>query len=218
MIVESTNYEIAKIRTTNLPKEADTCIDEMKCLVGIMLFRGLMHDIKNRTEDLWYDEEVSRMLYRASMSRDRFQFLLRCFSFHSHASVRREIVTDPYAKVRGLLNKFEDNARMHYKHTQLVCLDETLRNFFAHECDLRVFMPDKPGQMGIFFYTLGDGVDRYFSRVLPKVKAAVSMSPKEAVQKTNALVMDITSDIHTHTHTHTQYIYTSVYVTELGAE
>ena len=180
MIVESTNREIQKHRPSASLTFADTCKDEIKCLFGVMLFRGVNHDIKNRTDDLWYGNEVSRYLYRASMTRNRFQFLLQCLSCHSHASLRREIVGDAYAKVRGILNRFEENARKHYEHTELVCLDETLRNFFAHECDLRVFMPDKPGQMGIFFYTLGDGNDRYFSRIIPKIKPAVSMSLKEA--------------------------------------
>ena len=55
-------------------------------------------------------------------------------------------------------------------------------------------MPDKPGQMGIFFYTLGDGKDRYFSRIIPKVNA--SISEKERKLQTHKLVMDITEDIH----------------------
>ena len=198
LIVEATNYEIHRIRKMDdvTPLHADTCVEEIRCLIGIFLFRGLNHDVKNGTDELWYDNEVSRALYRASMTRDRFQFLLRCFSFHTQASLRQNIVTDAYAKVREFLTAFENNARLHYKHTELVCLDETLRNFFAHECDLRVFMPDKPGQMGLFYYTLADGIDRYFSRIIPKTKAAVSMSPKEAVQKTYDLVMEITSDIH----------------------
>ena len=198
LIVEATNYEIHRIRKMDdvTPLHTDTCVEEIRCLIGIFLFRELNHDVKNGTDELWYDDEVSRALYRASMTRDRFQFLLRCFSFHTQASLRQNIVTDAYAKVREFLNAFENNARLHYKHTELVCLDETLRNFFAHECDLRVFMPDKPGQMGLFYYTLADGIDRYFSRIIPKTKAAVSMSPKEAVQKTYDLVMEITSDIH----------------------
>ena len=57
-------------------------------------------------------------------------------------------------------------------------------------------MLDKPGQMGLFFYTLGDSIDRYFSRVIPKVKAAVSQSEREKKQKIHDLLMDITSDIH----------------------
>ena len=201
MIVESTNREILKNRTNDSPTFVDTCKDEINCLLGLMLFRGMNHDIKNRTDELWYGKEVSRALYRASMTRNRFQFLLQCFAFHSNASLRRNIITDPYAKVRGLLDKFEENARKYYKHTELVCLDETLRNFFAHECDLRVFMPDKPGKMGIFFYTLGDGIDRYFSRIIPKTKPAVSMSQKDSKQETYELAMKITSDIH-HTGRH----------------
>ena len=195
-IVDATNFQIQRERATNEPRYSNTCANEIKCLIGVFLFRGLNYDIKIPTEELWYHEEVSRQLYRASMSRDRFHFLLRCLSFHDQANLRRNIVEDPYAKMRWFIDHFETNARRHYKHTELVCLDETLRNFFSHECDLRVFMPDKPGQMGIFFYTLGDGIDRYFSRVIPKKKAALSMSAKEAVQKTNELVMEITSDIH----------------------
>ena len=117
-------------------------------------------------------------------------------SFHDQATLRRDIITDAYAKVRWILDRFERNARLYYKHTELVCLDETLRNFFAHECDLLFFLPDNPGQMGLFFYTLGDGIDRYFSRVQPKLKPAVSMSPKEAAQKTH----DITRHGHYQRH------------------
>ena len=195
-IVEATNYRIVQTRSQNDMTHAETCEDEIRCLIGVFVFRGLHHDIKNRTEDLWYDDEVSRNLYRASMSRNRFQFLVRSLSFHQQATIRSEIITDAYAKVRWLLDTFETNARKYYKHTELVTLDETLRNFFAHECDLLLFLPDKPGQMGLFFFTLGDGIDRYFSPVHPKMKPAVSMSKKEASQKTRDLVMDITSDIH----------------------
>ena len=76
MIVESTNREIQKHRPSASLTFADTCKDEIKCLFGVMLFRGVNHDIKNRTDDLWYGNEVSRNLYRASMTRNRFQFLL----------------------------------------------------------------------------------------------------------------------------------------------
>ena len=54
-------------------------------------------------------------------------------------------------------------------------------------------MPDKPGQMGLFFYTLGDGVDRYFSRIIPKVKTA--MTEREKKQNNHDIVMKITQDI-----------------------
>ena len=195
-IVEATNYEIHRKRPEENPTYADTCPDEIRCFIGVLLFRGLNHDIKNRVKDIWYDEETSRCFYRASMSKNRYEFLISTLSFHDQTTLRREIITDAYAKVRWIIDRFERNARLYHKHTELVCLDETLRNFFARECDLLFFLPDKPGQMGLFFYTLGDGIDRYFSRVLPKVKPAVSMSEKEAAQKTHELVMDITSDIH----------------------
>ena len=54
-------------------------------------------------------------------------------------------------------------------------------------------MPDKPGQMGLFFYTLGDGIDRYFSRVIPKVRTA--MTEREKKEHNYDIIMNITEDI-----------------------
>ena len=195
-VVVLMNYEINRRGVSNDPAHGETCEDEIRCLIGVLLFRGLNHDIKNRVKDIWYDEEVARNLYRASMSLHRFQFLIKSLSFHDHTTLRSDIVGDAYAKVRWLLDTFERNACLHYNHTEFVVLDETLRNYFAHECDLLFFLPDKPGQMGLFFYTLGDGIDRYFSRVQPKMKPSVSMSQKDAAQKTHDIVMDMTSEIH----------------------
>ena len=98
------------------------------------------------------------------------------------------------AKMQEFLNSFEDNIRTNYKHTELVCLDETLRNHFSQtNCDFLVFMPDKPGQMGIFFYMLTDSQDRYISRLVPKLKSSLSEEPSSTDM--HNIVMELAEDI-----------------------
>ena len=76
---------------------------------------------------------------------------------------------------------------------EYICIDETLRNSFTSSCPFLVFIPDKPGQMGIFFYTLADCESRYISRVIPKVKAPVA-DPKRKVV-TNDVVLEMCADV-----------------------
>ena len=196
IIVTATNREIEKLRKpgSNPPKLNLTCAMEIRCFISVLLYRGLHRDIKNPTAQLWYDEDGFRRFYRACMDRNRFQILLQCLSFHDQGTIRREYATDRFARGRVFLDEFEKNCKTMYVHGPLVCLDETLRNHFSTtNCDFLVFMPDKPGQMGMFFYTLGDGEDRYFSRILPKVKTA--MTEREKKKHNYDVVMEMTKEI-----------------------
>ena len=145
-----------------------------------------MHgDVKTPTDELWYDEDAQRPIYRAIVSRNRFHFLFKCISFHDHTTIRLQFTDERFAKMREVLDIFEGNAKRHYKHSELVCLEETLRNLFSQSnCDFLVFMPDKPGQMGLFFILW---------RIIPKVKSPIS--EEERALHTHTLVMEITSDI-----------------------
>ena len=159
-----------------------------------MIFRGLHRDVKTPTDELWYDEDAQRPMYRAIVSGNRFHFLVKCISFHDHTTIWLQFTDDRFAKMREVLDIFEGNAMRHYKHSELVCLDETLRNLFSQSnCDFLVFMPDKPGHMGLFFYTSADSIDRYLSRIIPKVKSPIS--EEERALHIHTLMIEIASDI-----------------------
>ena len=86
-IVQTKNVEIEKQRPEkheNEPRYRETCSEEIKCLIGIFIFRGLHRDIKSPSCELWYDEDAARPMYRACMDRDRFQYLLKCLAFRDH--------------------------------------------------------------------------------------------------------------------------------------
>ena len=59
--VTSTNKEIEKKRNTmdKLVRHQDTTPDEIRCFIGLLLFRGLHRDIKNPTTELWYDDDFT---------------------------------------------------------------------------------------------------------------------------------------------------------------
>ena len=176
------------------PQCQETTVEEFMAILRLFIFLGLRCDVKNPTAELWGDTDAQRPLYRAVVDRNQFLFLLQCLTFHDPNLLIMNYVNDMFAKMRDFLDMFEQNIHTKYNHTELVCLDESLRNHFSQtNCDFLVFMPDKPGQMGLFFYTLADSKDRYMSRIIPKVKSAVS--EEESKVDTHELVMKISSDI-----------------------
>ena len=64
-IVERTNEQMRKVREKINPDKfqfrySDTNKEEIKCLFGLLCFRGLYHDIKQPTRELWCDNFSSK--------------------------------------------------------------------------------------------------------------------------------------------------------------
>ena len=165
MVIGRLNDQISRQNSGNKDlarRESPVDTDEFDAFLSLFYFRGLHHDTTNPTDELWSDKGAQRPFYRAVMDQCRFKFILKCLTFHDPVSLRINYTDDMFAKMRELLNMFEANLRKWFKHSELVCLDETLRNHFSQtNCDFLIFMPDKPGQMGLFFYTMADTKVRY---------------------------------------------------------
>lgn len=64
-IVERTNEQMRKVREKINPDKfqfrySDTNKEEIKCLFELLCFRGLYHDIKQPTRELWCDNFSSK--------------------------------------------------------------------------------------------------------------------------------------------------------------
>ncbi len=172
-----------------------TTLTELKCLFGLLLFRGVFHDTKQRLTDLWYGGVSSRPIYRACFSLKRYQWLMRHLSFHHPRTIAREFLQDRFARMRKLVTDFESNCRRMYRHGKQVVIDETLRPYYARfACDFKVYMPDKPGKYGLLFRTLADCKDRFISRIVPYVTPAIN-NTGESEDKVHHLVVDMCSDL-----------------------
>ena len=159
-VVCSTNMKMAKIKELDVNEEdqgkevyAAVTHIEMRCFLALLMFRGLQGDTKMDIVELFYGTHA-RPFYRACMSLNRFKFLLRCLSFHDHTTICKDYCGDLFARAHWILLKFEDNARRMYVHMEYVCINETLRNSFTRNCPYLMFLPAKPGQMGVYFFTM----------------------------------------------------------------
>ena len=108
------------VHREKIPSTVDTDVVEIKALFGLLLFRGVLHDVKQPCEQLWYGSLSGRPIYRACMSYKRYQWLMRNLSFNDPFTLRQDFLNDRFARMRWILTKFEDNARKHYKHTEFV--------------------------------------------------------------------------------------------------
>ena len=162
-----------------------------KCFLGLNLFCGLYNEMDIGTDEVWYGAHA-RPYYRSCIDQRRYNFLLARISVQDHKNMLKEYKSDMFFRARWFLSKFESNARAYYEHSEMVVLDETLRNYFGRDCQFTVFLQDKPGQMGILYFTLGDCKSRYFSRIIPKSKPGTGTP---VPWKMDDVVMEMASDI-----------------------
>ena len=138
--VGRTNDQTCKVRRKINADEflfhySDTNEGEIKCLFGLLYFRGLYHSTKEPTKELWYDTFSAKRICRAVMSLNRYECQMRTITFHDHSTVRDDFLGDRFACMR-----FEKNAWKYYRHTEFFVIDETLRNFYVlYNCDFKVY-------------------------------------------------------------------------------
>ena len=197
-IVHRTNMQMVKNRERSNRSDSSTRNTderELRCLFGLILFRGLFSDIQQPCQDLWYSTLASRPIYRATMSLKRYERLTRNISFHDPVKLREMYQNDRFARMRWFVDSFEKNARTHYRHTEFLCIDKTLRNYYGtYHCDFKMYMPDKPGKYGLLFRCMADAKDRYVSRVIPHVTPPIN-DPERKTEVIHDLVMEMCSDI-----------------------
>ena len=145
-IVERANDQMRKVRKKINGDEflfhcSDANEEEIKCLFGLLYFRGFYHDTKHPTKELWYDTFSATKIYRVAMSLNKYEWLMRTITFHDHNTVRGDFLEDRFACMRWFLIEFEKNAWKCYWYTEYVVINESLRNFYtSHNCDFKVYI------------------------------------------------------------------------------
>ena len=109
-IVERTNDQMRKVREKIngdefLFRYSDTNEEEIKCLFGLLYFRGLYHDTKQPAKELWYDTFSARKIYRAAMSLNRYKWLMRTITFHVHNTVKADFLENGFARRRWFFDR-----------------------------------------------------------------------------------------------------------------
>ena len=127
--------------------------DELKALFGLMYARGLMNWGYRDVTLIWGNDCWTSPLFGATMSRCRFQLLLRLLSFDDKRSRAERRKKDKFAAIREV---FEDVVKIFPKvitSDEWNTIDETLYPTKGR-ISFRCFNKDKPKKYGIKFQSL----------------------------------------------------------------
>ncbi|UYV84551.1 hypothetical protein LAZ67_X002594 [Cordylochernes scorpioides] len=178
-----------KITRTIAEKDANlTNLHEIKALLGIIYFLGVMKANKLNTDDAWARDSTGFELCRIAMSENRFRFLLRVIRFDDKATRNERLRQDKLAAVRLILDTFVKNYQKHYSPSEYITVDEKL-DAFRGKCNFRQYIPSKHNKNGIklfalvnskFFYTCNLEI---YSGKNPEGPYNVSNSPSDVVER-----------------------------------
>lgn len=173
-IVRWTNVEISVKRRDTMTKATfrDTSVTEVRALLGILTMSAALKDNHLSTDEL-FDSSFSGTRYVAVMSRDRFDFLIRCLRFDDKSirpSLRHE---DPFIPIRKLWELFISQCKLNYTPGEHVTIDEQLLGFRGR-CPFRMYIPNKPNKYGIKIPMLCDSGTKYMLNAVPYIGRATN--------------------------------------------
>lgn len=141
---------------------ADLTESELWAFLGLCLLRGFY---PVPVLDL-FNPARGPAMFAATMSRSRFETILRHLSFDDRQTRAARRTGDAFCHLRWFVDAFNDALRRNFRPSETVTLDESLVRFRGR-CAFRVFMKSKPGKYGILLRTLADANHRYMLKVWP---------------------------------------------------
>ncbi len=165
IIVKNTNKKIKDL-TKNQKKQqryvSQTNVTEITALIGILFYSGITKAWRQQTVDLW-SWKFGPPLFRVSMSRNRFLFLMRALRFDDYTHRNKE---DKFSAIRDIWSRFVVNCVTQYNPGTYLTVDETIVGTRAR-CPFKTYMKAKPDKYGIKLYNLCDPRTGYLCNSIP---------------------------------------------------
>lgn len=164
-IVKWTNAEISlKRKSMTVATFRETNEEEIRALIGILIMTAVRKDNHMSTDELF--DRSSSMVYVAVMSRDRFDFLIRCLRMDDK-SIRPTLRTnDVFTPIRRIWDIFINQCINNYTPGAHVTIDEQLLGFRGR-CPFRMYIPNKPSKYGIKILMMCDSGTKYMVNGMP---------------------------------------------------
>ncbi|XP_014478707.1 PREDICTED: piggyBac transposable element-derived protein 4-like [Dinoponera quadriceps] len=170
IIVEFTNAKIRKKSTKYASKQwyiAPTDPIEIKALLGLLYMGGVLKDSDLRTADM-FSNRYGPPIFRCVMSKNRFEFLLRCLRFDDKRTRQARKSTDSFAPFREFWDMFNDNCKTYYTPSDYLTVDEIILGF-RERCPFKLFQPQKPDEYGMKIISMCDAKTFYFCSGIPYI-------------------------------------------------
>lgn len=127
--------------------------EELDAFLGVVLAAGVHHSNNEHVSEMWKSEALP--IYRAALSKDRFQAILRFIRFDDYQTREERRTHDKAAPIRVIWEKLNDNLRKYYTPGDSVTVDEQLYAYRGRT-KFTQYMPNKPAKYGIKIWWICD--------------------------------------------------------------
>ncbi|XP_039286826.1 piggyBac transposable element-derived protein 4-like [Nilaparvata lugens] len=167
-IVLRTNEEIVRQRKNYKVVNAtlkDVCKEELRALIGLLFLTAALNN-NHLSAKLLFDSKYSGDLYRATMTAERFLFLINCIRFDDRETRNERREESKLAPIKKVWDLFVMNCSENYQPSSFCTIDEQLVGFRGR-CPFRVYMPKKPNRYGIKILMICDNDTKYMFNAIP---------------------------------------------------
>lgn len=173
-VVQWTNVEMSRKRTDSMISSTfrNTNPTEIRALIGILTLSAAMKDNHLSTVEL-FDSSFTGTRYVAVMSRDRFDFIVRCLRMDDKTLRPALRHQDPFIPVRKVWNLLIAQCKTNYFPGSNVTIDEQLLGFRGR-CSFRMYIPNKPNKYGIKIPMMCDSGTNYMVNAMPYIGKATN--------------------------------------------
>jgi hypothetical protein len=95
-------------------KPQEITMMELKAFIGLLLLAGLLQQSKRNIKCLWRRSPLESPIFKATMSRRRFQKISSCLRFDDKKTREERKRTDKFAAIREIWSYFQDNLKTCY--------------------------------------------------------------------------------------------------------
>ena len=146
--------------------------DELKALIGVLIFSGCQHDNHLRSDEMFHTK-FGHPMYRSALSERRFAFLIRCLHFDDASTQAQRKINDRFIHIRTIWDTFISNCTNNYNPSSAITVDEQLLAFRG-KCLFRMYIPNKPAKYGLKLVMACDVESKYMLNAIPYLGKSVN--------------------------------------------
>ncbi|XP_068215325.1 uncharacterized protein [Palaemon carinicauda] len=153
----------------------DTSISEIKALIGILIMTGLKNDNRVSVAQMFSPFEGCS-LYRSTMSKARFSFLMRVLRFDNSQTRTQRMLVDKLAPIRAMWESFVGACKNVYVPGPHLTIDEQLVPFRG-KTPFKMCIPNNPAKYGMKIVMMCDSDTHFLCNAIPYLgKGTVDLS------------------------------------------
>ncbi|CAK1602156.1 unnamed protein product [Parnassius mnemosyne] len=149
-----------KYKRTNKPELKDIDEIEFDAFLGLLVYSAAFKSNDEDMNALFATDGTGRDIFRAVMSKERFQMILIALQFDDFSTREERKLANVAAAVSEIFEKFVSKCQKYYRLGDNTTIDEMLLSFRGR-CRWKKYMPNKPRKYDLEIKCLTDGRKGY---------------------------------------------------------